>query len=170
MNFIKVSKDMGEINLRDCKFGDRLVTQEGKMVVYLGYSKPIDVEPLKHDGYHIIAGEQDGEWFYISTYTDKGTVIEHLGKICGAGDPLNIAGLYKENGIDLSQFKFGDRLKTKCGAPAIFLGYSEATGNYEISVLSDRTGKHETIFCEKDGIPNHESLFRYRIIGKVNQK
>ena len=118
MNFIKVSKDMGDINLRDCRFGDRLVTQEGKMVVYLGYFKPIDVEPLKHDGYHIIAGE-DGEWFYISTYTDKGTVIEHHGKNCGAGDPLNIAGLYKENGIDLSQFKFGDRLKTKCGAPKV---------------------------------------------------
>lgn len=153
------------INLHDCRFGDRLVTKGGTMVVYLGYSKPINTEPLEQEGYHAIAGEH-GEWFYFSKYYDDGTIFDNNGKMCGAGDPLNIAGLYKGNGIDLSNFKFGDRLKTICGAPAVFLGYSEATGNYEISVLSDRTGKHETIFCEKDGIPNHESLFRYRIIGK----
>ena len=153
------------VNLNECKFGDRLVTKGGQMVVYLGHAKPSDMISLETEEYHAIAG-RIGEWFYFSKYTDKGTIIEHNGKSGGAGDPLNIAGIYKENGIDLSNFKFGDRLKTKCGAPAIFLGYSEATGNYEISVLSDRTGKHETIFCEKDGIPNHESLFRYRIIGK----
>ena len=51
--------------------------------------------------------------------------------------------------INLHDCKFGDRLKTKCGVPAIFLGYSEVTGHYEISVLSDRTGKHETILYEK---------------------
>ena len=152
------------INLRDCKFGDRLVTKDGKMVVYLGYSK-IETGLFAGES-HTIAGEHGDKWFYLSTYNDKGTIIERGGKLCGAGDPLNIAGIYKGNGIDLSQLEFGDRLKTKCGAPAIFLGYSEVTGNYEISVLSDRTDKHETIFYEKDGIPNHESLFRYRIIGK----
>ena len=157
---------MGNINLNDCRFGDRLVTKEGKMVVYLGYSKPIETGPLASDASHVIAGEHGDKWFYLSTYTDKGTIITNGGKLCGAGDPLNIAGIYKGNGIDLSNFKFGDRLKTICDAPAIFLGYSEATENYEISVLSDRTGKHVTIFCEKDGMPNHEGLFRYRIIGK----
>ena len=157
---------MGNINLNDCRFGDRLVTKEGKMVVYLGYSKPIETGPLAHDASHVIAGEHGDKWFYLSTYTDKGTIITNGGKLCGAGDPLNIAGIYKGNGIDLSNFKFGDRLKTICDTPAIFLGYSEATENYEISVLSDRTGKHETIFYGKDGMPNHESMFRYRIIGK----
>lgn len=155
---------MENINLNNCRFGDRLVTKEGKIVVYLGYSK-IETGVFAGES-HVIAGEHGDKWFYLSTYTDKGTIITHGGKLCGAGDPLNIAGIYEGNGIDLSNFKFGDRLKTICGAPAIFLGYSEATENYEISVLSDRTGKNETIFCEKDGIPNHESLFRYRIIGK----
>ena len=154
------------INLHDCRFGDRLVTEEGKMVVYLGYSKPIKTEPFEQDGCHIIAGEQDDKWWYISTYTDKGTIIEHNGKICGAGDPLNIAGIYKGDRIDLSQVKFGDRLKTRCGIPAIFLGYNEAKEYYGIAVLSDTTGKNETIFYEKDGKPNHEGLFRYSIIGK----
>ena len=153
------------INLHDCRFGDRLVTEEGKMVVYLGYSKPINTEPLEQEWYHAIAGEL-GEWFYLSKYYDDGTIFDNNGKLCGAGDPLNIAGIYKGDGIDLSQFKFGDKLKTRCGIPAIFLGYNEAIEYYEIAVLSDTTGKHETIFCEKDGIPNHESLFRYRIIGK----
>ena len=152
------------INLHDCRFGDRLVTEEGKMVVYLGYSK-IETGVFAGES-HVIAGEQDGKWWYISTYTDKGTIIEHNGKICGAGDPLNIAGIYKGNGIDLSKFKFGDRLKTRCGIPAIFLGYNDAKEYYEIAVLSDTTGKNETIFYEKDGKPNHEGLFRYSIIGK----
>ena len=154
------------INLHDCRFGDRLVTEEGKMVVYLGYSKPIQGGPFEQEGYHVIAGELDGKWWYVSSYTDKGTIIEHNGKICGAGDPLNIAGIYKGNGIDLSQFKFGDRLKTRCGIPAVFLGYNEAKEYYEIAVLSDTTGKNETVFYEKDGKPNHEGLFRYSIIGK----
>ena len=81
------------INLHDCKFGDRLVTEEGKMVVYLGYSK-IETGLFAGES-HIIAGEDGDKWFYLSTYTDKGTVIEHNGKICDSGDPLNIAGLYK---------------------------------------------------------------------------
>lgn len=156
------------INLNDCKFGDRLVTEEGKMVVYLGYSK-IGTGLFAGES-HVIAGEHGDDWFYLSTYTDKGTVIERNGKMCGAGDPLNIAGLYKDKGIDLSQFEFGDRLKTKCGVPAVFLGYNEAKGYYEISVLSDQTGKHETIFYEKDGKVNHRGLSRYDIIGKENQK
>ena len=156
------------INLHDCRFGDRLVTEEGKMVVYLGYSKPIKTEPLEQDGCHVIAGELDGKWWYISTYTDKGTIIEHNGKICGAGNPLNIAGIYKGDEIDLSQFKFGDRLKTRGGAPAVFLGYNKAKEYYEISVMSDTTDKPETLFYEKDGRVNHEGLFRYNIIGKVN--
>ena len=157
---------MENINLNDCRFGDRLITEDGTMVVYLGYSNPTVIGDTESYARHYIAGPHKDKWFYFAQYDDNGVVMEYNGKMCGAGDPLNIAGIYKENGIDLSNFKFGDRLKTKCGAPAIFLGYSEATGNYEISVLSDRTGKHETIFCEKDGIPNHESLFRYRIIGK----
>lgn len=136
------------INLHDCRFGDRLVTKDGKMVVYLGYSKPIETGPFEQDGYHAIAGEY-GKWFYFSKYYDDGTIMEHNGKMCGAGNPLNIVGLYKGNEIDLSQFKFGDRLKIKCGAPAVFLGYNEAKGYYEISVLSDQTGKHETIFLRK---------------------
>ena len=156
------------INLHDCRFGDRLVTEEGKMVVYLGYSK-IETGLFAGES-HIIAGEHDDKWFYLSTYTDKGIVIQQSGKMCGAGDPLNIVGLYKGNEIDLSQFKFGDRLKTKCGAPAIFIGYNEAKGYYEIIVLSDMTDQTETIFYEKDGKVNHRGLFRYDIIGKENQK
>ena len=81
------------INLHDCKFGDRLVTEEGKMVVYLGYSK-IETGLFAGES-HTIAGEHGDKWFYLSSYTDKGTVIEHNGKICDSGDPLNIAGLYK---------------------------------------------------------------------------
>lgn len=154
------------INLHDCRFGDRLVTEEGKMVVYLGYSKGIETGPLAHDGSHVIAGEHGDKWFYLSTYTDKGTIITNGGKLCDAGDPLNIAEIYKGNEIDLSQFKFGDRLKTRCGAPAIFLGYNEAQGYYEITVLSDSTDKPETLFYKKDGNVNHEGLFRYSIIGK----
>ena len=156
------------INLHDCRFGDRLVTEEGKMVVYLGYSK-IETGPFAGES-HVIAGEHGDKWFYFSTYTDKGTIIQRSGKICDLGDPLNIAGLYKDEGIDLSQFKFGDKLKTKCGAPAIFIGYNEAKGYYEIIVLSDRTDQSETIFYEKDGKVNHRGLFRYDIIGKENQK
>lgn len=155
------------INLHDCRFGDRLVTKEGKMVVYLGYSKPINIEPLEQEGYHAIAGEH-GEWFYFSKYYDDGTIFDNNGKMCGAGNPLNIAGLYKGNGIDLSKFKFGDKLKTRGGAPAVFLGYNEAKEYYEISVMSDTTDKPETLFYEKDGRVNHEGLFRYNIIGKVN--
>ena len=156
------------INLHDCRFGDRLVTEEGKMVVYLGYCK-IETGPFAGES-HIIAGEYDDKWFYLSTYTDKGIVIQHSGKRCGAGDPLNIVGLYKGDEIDLSQFKFGDRLKTKCGAPAIFIGYNEAKGYYEIIVLSDMTDQTETIFYEKDGKVNYRGLSRYDIIGKENQK
>ena len=81
------------INLHDCKFGDRLVTEEGKMVVYLGYSK-IETGLFAGES-HTIAGEHGDKWFYLSSYTSEGTVIEHNGKVCGAGDPLNIAGLYK---------------------------------------------------------------------------
>ena len=81
------------INLHDCKFGDRLVTKEGKMVVYLGYSK-IETGLFAGES-HTIAGEHGDKWFYLSSYTSEGTVIEHNGKVCGAGDPLNIAGLYK---------------------------------------------------------------------------
>ena len=81
------------INLHDCKFGDRLVTEEGKMVVYLGYSK-IETGLFAGES-HAIAGEHGDKWFYLSTYTDKGTIIERGGKLCDAGDPLNIAGLYK---------------------------------------------------------------------------
>lgn len=154
------------INLHDCRFGDRLVTKEGKMVVYLGYSKGIETGPLAHDSSHTIAGEHGDKWFYLSTYTDEGTIITNGGKLCGAGDPLNIAGLYKGNGIDLSQFKFGDRLKTRCGAPAVFLGYNEAIKYYEIAVLSDKTGHNETLFYKKDGKLNHKEIFRYDIIGK----
>ena len=83
------------INLHDCKFGDRLVTEEGKMVVYLGYSKGIETGPLAHDGSHVIAGEHGDKFFYLSTHTDKGTIITQGGKLCDSGDPLNIAGLYK---------------------------------------------------------------------------
>ena len=154
------------INLHDCRFGDRLVTKEGKMVVYLGYSKGIETGPLAHDGSHVIAGEHGDKFFYLSTYTDNGAVITHNGKLCGAGDPLNIAGIYKGDEIDLSKFKFGDRLKTRGGAPAVFLGYNRAKEYYEISVMSDTTGKPETLFYEKDGRVNHEGLFRYNIIGK----
>ena len=78
------------INLHDCKFGDRLVTEEGKMVVYLGYSK-IETGLFAGES-HTIAGEHGDKWFYLSSYTDKGTVIECNGKICDSGDPLNIAG------------------------------------------------------------------------------
>ena len=81
------------INLHDCKFGDRLVTEEGKMVVYLGYSK-IETGLFAGES-HTIAGEHGDKWFYLSTYTDKGTIITQGGKLCDSGDPLNIAGLYK---------------------------------------------------------------------------
>ena len=85
------------INLHDRKFGDRLVTEEGKMVVYLGYSK-IETRLFAGES-HTIAGEHGDKWFYLSSYTSDGTVIEHNGKhngkVCGAGDPLNIVGLYK---------------------------------------------------------------------------
>ena len=160
------------INLHDCKFGDRLVTEEGKMVVYLGYSK-IETGLFAGES-HTIAGEHGDKWFYLSSYTSDGTVIEHNGKhngkVCGAGDLLNIVGLYEGNEIDLSQFKFGDRLKTRCGAPAIFIGYNEAKGYYEIIILSDMTDQAQTVFYEKDGKVNHAGLFRYNIIGKENQK
>ncbi len=162
--WLRNKKNRTMINLHDCRFGDRLVTEEGKMVVYLGYSK-IETGLFAGES-HVIAGEHGDKWFYLSTYTDKGTIITNGGKLCDAGDPLNIAGIYKGDRIDLSQFKFGDRLKTRCGIPAIFLGYNEAKEYYEIAVLSDTTGKNETIFYEKDGKPNHEGLFRYSIIGK----
>lgn len=156
------------INLHDCKFGDRLVTEEGKMVVYLGYSK-IETGLFAGES-HTIAGEHGDKWFYLSSYTSEGTIIERSGKICDSEDPLNIVGLYKEDEIDLSQFKFGDRLKTRCGAPAIFIGYNKAKGYYEIIILSDMTDQAETVFYEKDGKVNHKGLFRYNIIGKENQK
>lgn len=155
------------VNLNECKFGDRLVTKGGQMVVYLGHAKPSDMVSLETKEYHAIAG-RIGEWFYFSKYTDKGTIIEHNGKSGGAGDPLNIAGLYKGNLLDLSQFTFGDRLETICGVPAVFIGYNEAKGYYEIIVQSDRTDKPETLFYEKDGQVNHEGLYRYNIIGKFD--
>ena len=49
------------INLHDCKFGDRLVTEEGKMVVYLGYSK-IETGLFAGES-HTIAGEHGDKWF-----------------------------------------------------------------------------------------------------------
>ena len=85
------------INLHDCRFGDRLVTEEGKMVVYLGYSK-IETGVFAGES-HVIAGEHGDKWFYLSTYTDKGTIITNGGKLCGAGDPLNIAGIYKRDKV-----------------------------------------------------------------------
>ena len=101
------------INLHDCRFGDRLVTEEGKMVVYLGYSKPIKTGPLEQEGYHVIAGEYGEVWFYISNYDDDGTVIYHNGKVPGAGSPLNITGIYKGDGIDLSKGQVWRQVKDK---------------------------------------------------------
>ena len=157
---------MENINLNDCRFGDRLITEDGTMVVYLGYSNPTVIGDTESYARHYIAGPHKDKWFYFAQYDDNGVVMEHNGKMCGAGDPLNIAGIYKGNGIDLSNFKFGDRLKTRGGVPAIFLGYNEDKGYYEIAVMSDTTDKPETLFYERNGNVNHEGLFRYNIIGK----
>lgn len=40
------------INLNECKFGDRLVTKGGQMVVYLGHAKPPYMISLETEEYH----------------------------------------------------------------------------------------------------------------------
>ena len=78
------------VNLNECKFGDRLVTKEGKNVVYLGHNVIFSSLPKKDKDdiiithYHVIAGKYDKGWFYLARYTDNGILLDHDSRVCGA--------------------------------------------------------------------------------------
>lgn len=156
------------IDLKLCRFGDKLKTKGGQIVVYLGYSKPITVELLECEGSHIIAGINDSPVgvFWLGQYYDNGVIVERDGKMCGAGRDENIISIFRDCKIDLSKNQFGDRLLTRRGSMAIFLGYNNKTEYYEIEVIGELTKKHETISCNKNGEVNNSSMFQFDIIGK----
>lgn len=156
------------IDLKLCRFGDKLKTKGGQIVVYLGYSKPITVEPFECDGSHIIAGMNDSSTsvFWLGQYYDNGVIKQRDLKFCGAGRDENIVGIFRDCEVDLSKNKFGDRLLTRRGSMALFLGYNNKTEYYEIEVIGEKTQKHETISCNKNGEVDDSSMFQYDIIGK----
>ena len=109
------------INLNECKFGDRLRTVSGKMVLFICKSQPINVFPFELDY------EPDDEFLCISE-TDKGFVYMNY-DIRGCNHNAMRTKTFPENEIigewkefnNTNEYIFGNKFKTNNGEMAVFI-------------------------------------------------
>lgn len=109
------------VNLNDCKFGDRLRTESGKMVLFICKSQPISVFPFELDY------EPDDEFFCISE-SDKGFVYMTY-DISGRNHNAIRTKTFPENEIigewqesdNTEEYIFGNKFKTNNGEMAVFI-------------------------------------------------
>lgn len=109
------------MNLNECKFGDKLRTKSGKMVLFICKQQPINVYPFELDY------EPDDEFICISE-SDKGFVYMTY-DIYGRNYNAAISKTYHENKIigewqefnDTNEYIFGNKFKTYKGEMAVFI-------------------------------------------------
>lgn len=109
------------MNLNECKFGDRLRTKSGKMVLFICKSQPINVYPFELDY------ESDDEFICISE-SDKGFVYMTY-DIRGHNHNATRTKTFPENEIigkwvghsNTEEYIFGNKFKTTGGEMAVFI-------------------------------------------------
>ena len=109
------------INLNECKFGDKLRTESGKMVLFVCKSQPISVYPFELDY------EPDDEFICFSE-SDKGFVYmtyDIYGRNYNAAIPKTyhgneIIGGWEESN-NTNEYIFGNKFKTVGGEMAMFI-------------------------------------------------
>lgn len=109
------------MNLNECKFGDKLRTKSGKMVLFICKQQPINVYPFELDY------EPDDEFICISE-SDKGFVYMTY-DIYGRNYNAAIPKTYHENKIigewqefnNTNEYIFGNKFKTYKGEMAVFI-------------------------------------------------
>lgn len=109
------------MNLNECKFGDRLRTKSGKMVLFICKSQPINVYPFELDY------ESDDEFICISE-SDKGFVYMTY-DIRGHNHNATRTKTFPGNEIvgkwaghsNTEEYIIGNKFKTTGGEMAVFI-------------------------------------------------
>lgn len=109
------------VNMSECKFGDKLRTESGKMVLFICKSQPINVYPFELDY------EPDDEFICISE-SDKGFVYMTY-DISGCNHNEIRTKTYPENEIvgkwqepdNTDGYAFGNKFKTNEGEMTVFI-------------------------------------------------
>lgn len=110
------------INLNECKFGDKLRTKSGKMVLFICKSQPINVFPFEELDY-----EPDDKFVCISELDEgvKYMTYDIYGRNYNAAIPKTypeneIVGKWQESD-NTDGYAFGNKFKTNEGKMAVFI-------------------------------------------------
>lgn len=109
------------INLNECKFGDKLRTKSGKMVLFICKSQPINVYPFELDY------EPDDEFICISELDEGGKYMTY--DISGCNHNAMRTKTFPENEIvgkwqesdNTDGYAFGNKFKTNEGKMVVFI-------------------------------------------------
>lgn len=111
----------GMIDLKQCKFGDRLRTKSGIMVLFICKSQPINVYPFEldyePDDEFICISESD-KWFVYMTYDISG--CNHNAMRTKTFPENEIIGEWQEFN-NTNEYIFGNKFKTNKGEMAVFI-------------------------------------------------
>lgn len=110
------------INLNECKFGDKLRTESGKMVLFICKQQPADFYPFSKDDNAIetftcISESDNGGFVYMDYVSDGRNFDVRVPKICPENE---IVGLWEERN-NTDEYIFGNKFITNKGEMSVFI-------------------------------------------------
>ena len=111
------------INLNECKFGDKLRTESGKMVLFICKQQPVNFYPFSKDDNAIetftcISESDNGGFVYMDYVSDGRNFDVRVPKICPENE---IVGLWEERN-NTDEYIFGNKFITNKGEMVVFIG------------------------------------------------
>ena len=110
------------VNLSECKFGDRLRTESGKMVLFICKQQPVNFYPFSKDDNAIetftcISESDNGGFVYMDYVSDGRNFDVRVPKICPENE---IVGKWQKSD-NTDDFAFGNKFKTNEGKMSVFI-------------------------------------------------
>ena len=110
------------INLNECKFGDKLRTESGKMVLFICKQQPVNFYPFSKDDNAIetftcISESDNGGFVYMDYVSDGRNFDVRVPKICPENE---IVGLWEERN-NTDEYIFGNKFITNEGKMSVFI-------------------------------------------------
>lgn len=123
------------INLNECKFGDKLRTESGKMVLFICKQHPVDFYPFSKDDNAIetftCISESDNGGFVCMDYVSDGRIFGvRVPKICPENE---IVGKWARHS-NTEEYTFGNKFKTSGGEMVVFVAKLRADSSNDSEI------------------------------------
>lgn len=110
------------VNLNECKFGDKLRTENGKMVLFICKQQPVNFYPFSKDDNAIetftcISESDNGGFVYMDYVSDGRNFDVRVPKMCPENE---IVGLWEERN-NTDEYIFGNKFITNKGEMSVFI-------------------------------------------------